>query len=215
MVCLVRDEHDQSVYESVYLANEYQLPADMTGWRVLDIGAHIGCFAGLAAERGAQVVAYEPAPHNYQALKHNVAGFSVLCFQVAVLAEAGEATLTLANDSAGCTLYGGQSPGAIRVRVTGFAEALFWTSPADVDLVKIDAEGAELDLVENVPADVWRRVRRLAIEFHGGYLAGAQKRAEACRARLVELGFDEVSWEATHTQRGWYRLYLGTRRSDV
>jgi len=208
--------HDQAVLDAVYSANEYQLPADMTDWSVLDIGACFGAFSRLCAERGAAVVAYEPCPESYSLLVRNTAGLAVARTNAAVAAAAGKASLTRTEDPAGRNVFGvgGGAGDGDEVDVVEFGDAVFWASDrgdgrgvdGPVDLVKIDAEGAEYAIIEGTPADVWQKVRRLAVEFHGSYVPDWEARSEACRRRLAALGFREVAWLETHKGKGWYRL---------
>ena len=53
----------------------------------------------------------------------------------------------------------------------------------EVDLVKLDCEGAEWEILEDDAA--WRSVRNLAMEFHlwAGYTV------EELRSRITQLGF--------------------------
>jgi hypothetical protein len=60
----------------------------------------------------------------------------------------------------------------------------------NLDLHKLDIEGAEFDLIEQTPDDVWLRVSQITVEFHD-FLPrfagrGLFKRA---RTRLEKLGF--------------------------
>src|SRR3990167_1903907 len=72
MKFLVRHNFDQEVVDHVYSENVYRLPKDIKDWNVLDIGANIGSFSILAAERGARVTAFEPQPENLKILKKNI-----------------------------------------------------------------------------------------------------------------------------------------------
>jgi|SRR5687768_15137372 len=68
-------------------------------------------------------------------------------------------------------------------------EEVFTTSVAeivdthgDVDLLKLDCEGAEYDIVAATKPDAWSRIRAVCIEYHKG-------RTEALIAPLVSAGF--------------------------
>jgi tRNA (mo5U34)-methyltransferase len=50
------------VYDTQPLFDRLKLPADLSGKRVLDIGANDGFFAATCARRGAEVVAYDYVP---------------------------------------------------------------------------------------------------------------------------------------------------------
>lgn len=219
---LLRGHFDEAVWASVHDGNEYALPQRMDGLCVMDIGACFGAFAVLAASRGAFVAAFEPCPENAQALRENVARFGltarVLAVEAAVTERSGHARMVRSEDPAGRHLH---PAGAVEVRAIGLDAAChlaraFAGGTCSVDLCKIDAEGSEYALVESPECDESLRlsIDELAVEFHGGYVTGAVRRATACRTRLAALGFEEVSWEATHAAQGWYRLYRGRKKKQ-
>jgi hypothetical protein len=53
-----------------------------------------------------------------------------------------------------------------------------------IDLLKIDAEGAELPVLEGIDEDDWPRIRQVTLEAHGEELA------DRVRALLEGKGFD-------------------------
>jgi FkbM family methyltransferase len=59
-------------FTSIVERNEYRLPDDMKDWTVIDVGAHIGCFALAAYLRGAKMIfSYEAEQGNYATLMAN------------------------------------------------------------------------------------------------------------------------------------------------
>lgn len=209
---VLRHDWDRYVWRHVYEQNEYHLPDDLSGKLVLDVGGNVGSFARAAAERGAWVVSYEPDPHSLQILWLNVMHLPgrVRVHWAAVLDRGGAAVLDQHPDPAGRSLFRGQ--GGVCVPVLAFDEIVASecrrTRSAYVDLVKIDAEGAEYPICESSD---FLGVRELAVEFHDGYVHDAARRAFACRERLAGLGFAELSWEETHPDLGRFWLYRGQR----
>ncbi|MGZ8783767.1 MAG: FkbM family methyltransferase, partial [Gaiellaceae bacterium] len=119
------------------------------GMTMLDCGAHVGYFtcqaARLVGPRGL-VLAFEPAPRNFQLLQVNVwrNGFTnVVCFPWALGAEPGLATLQLSDTNTGDhRLHGGDaSQPSTTVRVAALDEILAIRPP--VDVVKLDVQGSE------------------------------------------------------------------------
>ncbi len=220
--CL-RGPDDEYIKRLTYDENEYSVPAVMDGMLVLDIGAHIGTFARLCNERGAWVVAFEPDTENFKLLVENTLnqnedrGFRVTrAMNRAVTDHDGVTSLYH------CTSPSGHSCAALRDRgdrievpcvsidsAIEFAAGLL--PKGRIDLCKIDAEGAEYEMIES--GCDFALVDRLDIEFHGQHLADAQPRAEKCRERLAALGFVEDRWEAAHSEHGWHRLYRGVRKA--
>jgi len=139
------------------------------GWTIADLGAHKGSFALLAAAAGARVLAVEPAPANLPQLRRNVEanGLAVEILPYAVGAERGSGVLAFAA---------GAAHRATLVLERGYEsrEAVETITLADVveraggalDLVKMDIEGAEVDVLVPASHETLARVRRLVVECH-------------------------------------------------
>lgn len=154
--------------------------------RIVDLGANIGCatlrFAGRCPE--AKIAAVEPMPGNMQVLERNTAGLRasgrVQLFPAAIWGR--ETRLVVANpDNAHATR------GELREAQSGDSGPCIDGMPADllfdragfdeVDLMKIDVEGAEVPLFRGNTG--WLgRVKAIAIEFH--------------RESRVASGFDAI-----------------------
>ncbi len=123
------------------------------GATVLDIGAHIGYFTLLLARcvgPGGHVYAFEPEPRNYKLLVRNVGenGYgNVTCVQAAADTSNGSITLYLANDNAvdHRIAPGEDERDTINVRALRVDDYL--SNVAQVDFIKIDVKGAELNVL--------------------------------------------------------------------
>jgi len=123
----------------------------------IDIGANIGLFTILAARRGATVEAFEPAPFNYERLERNIqlnhfrAG-QVASHPCALGNSSGEVTLRRPlNDNYGmASIVARHAPDGIRVPVRRLDDALCVSARRYV--VKVDVEGAELQVLEGAKA---------------------------------------------------------------
>jgi len=132
------------------------------GMTVVDIGANIGYFtllaASLAGEKG-KVFAFEPEPRNYALLVRNTElnGFkNVIPLQMAVSNETGKVKLFLAKDPSAHSIFrvaGVQrqeySPKYIVVDAVSLDE-FFKDKDCTVDIIKMDAEGAEMIILEGM-----------------------------------------------------------------
>jgi hypothetical protein len=58
-----------------------------------------------------------------------------------------------------------------------------------IDLLKIDIEGAELDLLENIPYPVLREIRQICVEFHAFIRPHDLPRIEAVIAAMRARNF--------------------------
>jgi len=162
---------DEIVLREAFEENTYALHEDHflhTGIMV-DIGANIGAVTILACELGAKrVVAYEPDPENYALLKENVALNSgkipVELHQQAVWSFEG--TIPLVPSQGASTSrssvverYAGQV-----VMVTTITLAQVLQPFPEVDVVKVDTEGAEYEMF--VDRETNQKIRMLVMEYH-------------------------------------------------
>ncbi|MGJ9412757.1 FkbM family methyltransferase [Aeromicrobium sp. CF4.19] len=163
---------------------------------LVDIGAHIGCFSLDFATRheGARVHCYEPTPSTGRYLSRNVEQNGLAdCVTVhhqAVAAASG--VLVMADNGAGSghngVLHLGEE-GAVSIEVPSVSlEHVLREAGGEVDVLKMDAEGAEYDIVLNASPDVWAGVRRVVMEYHA--LPGHD--FEELRARLEQSGLHLV-----------------------
>jgi FkbM family methyltransferase len=137
------------------------------GERWLDLGANIGAFSVLAASCGASVDAYEAEPANAALAVHNVAlnHADATVHHAAVVADAypGDTMpLYLSNTAYGLwrhSLYKTKNRRAIQVPVKRIGEIL-----SGVDGVKMDIEGAEIDILYAL--DDFRSVKKFCFEYH-------------------------------------------------
>ena len=123
------------------------------GMAVLDVGAHIGYFSLVAARHvglTGRVWSFEPDPANRASLERNVATNrmtnQISVVPVAVASAVGESSLyRVAGDTGSSTLYPSKETAGERIAVITtsldvWADSEGWPS---IDLVKMDAEGAE------------------------------------------------------------------------
>lgn len=115
------------------------------GMTFVDVGANVGYFTLLAASRGCRVVAFEPTPAVVVRLHENVAlnGFDeVTVVNAAVADKRGTLKLFLSpDDPEANNLYEGSI--SVEVSTVSLDDALADHGVKKVDLLKIDAEGAE------------------------------------------------------------------------
>jgi FkbM family methyltransferase len=195
------------------------------GDRVIDLGAHIGSFAVLAAWRnaGVEVLAYEPDPANFELLERNVRlnGLEdrVKCFRQAAAGHAGELEFHVGTTSTTGTLAEAgyvknpDRPPTECIRVPAVTlEEIF--AAHDVDrcrLLKIDIEGAEYDLLAAAPDDLPARVDALVIEAH----PIETHRPEELERNLIILGFEVNDRNLSNGCRELYARNAFSRRGKI
>lgn len=116
------------------------------GMTFVDVGANVGYFTLLAASLGASVVAYEPTPTVVQRLRENIAlsGFdSVTVVNAAVADQRGTLHLYQSPDDPEANNLFGDGGDPVKVTAVSLDDDLADHGVQKVDLLKIDAEGAE------------------------------------------------------------------------
>lgn len=142
---------------------------------VLDIGANIGSTALYFARLfpNARVFAFEPVPENFALLEKNIANCPrIRGFNFGLGADDAILELAASDNPANFGGYSRHAAGtdpAHTVRVTVRAVGTVFAELAleQVDVIKVDTEGAEYEILTAFPAELLRRVRYIAGELHG------------------------------------------------
>ena len=160
----------------------------------LDIGAHVGQYTLLASEivgDSGSVHSFEPDPATFQWLSKNVYRnrlMNVTLNHCAVAGSSGSSIFYLSTtENIGANSL---SPGAnfsgktVEVGCTTVDAYVAEKRIGRISLMKIDVEGAELQVLEGAQSLLGRADRpRIVLEFS----EAAQKRFDSCNAKLVSL----------------------------
>ena len=163
------------------------------GMTVVDIGANLGHYTMVAARAGASVRAYEPDPGTFAELVANLQlnGFAnVTPVQAAVSDRRGKASFFVdAANSGGHSLAreNALSPGAaIEVPTVRLDDEL---AGGEIDILKIDAQGAEGQILEGARGTLERSDAKIYFEFWPLGLVRCGRDPDAVLATLAELGY--------------------------
>lgn len=133
---------------------------------VIDGGANIGMFslATLRDHPGARITAFEPDPRIGAMLRENLAANNasqVVIVDAALGSTDGQMSFVPDGQAGGALVSGATD---MRVQVVTLSRYL----TDDVDFLKLNIEGAELDVLrEAATSNCLRRVRAMVIEYHG------------------------------------------------
>jgi|GEM_PF-2213185 len=140
---------------------------------ILDVGAHCGTFAvyaKAAIHRDARIHCFEPYPRHVEFLKRNTAGFAGITVHDCGLGGADAIAELLLHPrwGVGHSLLPALVPepvGRVPVRIRD-ARAVWNELGLDgVDILKLDAEGAEVEILERLAPHL-HRVRVALVEYH-------------------------------------------------
>ena len=163
--------------------DEYFVPLPFEPRTILDIGANIGAFAQRAHNRWPQahIICCEPMPFNICHLRRNVPA-SVAILSAAVRAYSGVDEIFIGDNfvTGGFVQFGRQTQHRILVECIAAKEL------PSCELVKIDTEGCEVEILENLPLG---KTRAIFLEHH------SRADAETIKAMLAP-GFNVLGGDS-------------------
>ena len=218
---------DISVIRTILLEEpyraEYFFPGAFSPEVCIDVGANIGCCAVHLANRypkAKKILAFEPAPENVEMLRKNTAPYgNVTVVPVALDGEEGEMALhppTTNRDFVGFSRHSFRvrEEVSVSIPVRRLDLVLKEHGLTQPDVIKVDAEGCEVAILNTLAPEVLARVTWITGELHSqpGDLAfldklatthfvGLRKRADQNlyrfhalnRSRKDEIGAFELS----------------------
>lgn len=176
----------------------------------LDFGANVGDISSQLACTGATVHAFEPDPNAFRVLKRRFALVSrVVCFNKGVMAAQGSLRLYFCNPNAkdriqasqGSSLMGNKNVGGnswVDVNCVDVAD-IFSSIGRDVGFVKMDIEGAEVEVINRmIETGCIYKVRRMVVETHEEQIPALAIKIKHLRDLLNEIGLGErvsLDWQ--------------------
>lgn len=179
----------------IYTENEYNrfgIKIEQ-GDIVLDCGANVGIFTQYAFDMGAsQVLAYECDEPHFKCYEENIT-----------------------DERAKCTM------GFVGHRHYDLPKIFEQHQIGEIDFAKVDIEGAEWEMFENMRVEDMKRVKKWAIEFHTGYFnRGFDDRFRANRLwdflkifEMFSVNGYEIKYE--HIHKGWDVVHLYAKRNEL
>jgi len=161
-----------------------------------DLGGNIGTFSILVASKGCKSIAFEPEPSNVEYFKRNVElnGFQddIDIHGVGVTDDGGKRMLFLSN---GRNKYRHTLVRPIRGRRSIYVETIPLADVLSmgVTAVKMDIEGAELDIFDNT--EDWGAVNKLTFEYHFDFdrsIPRFYKRMEKLKAHFPSIYYGKM-----------------------
>jgi FkbM family methyltransferase len=178
------------------------------GMTVVDVGAHIGCYTVLAAPvigvRGV-VYAIEPCVDNRRLLMRNLHRRALT--NVIVLPNAAGRTTRrrpfyIAGSSTLHGFYGHPMAGATQTTIEVQESPLDDLLHGSIDVIKIDVEGAEIEVLEGGEQILRRSPEAsLFVEWNPACLSAAGYDPAELPDRIAALGFSEIRVLDDHARR--------------
>ena len=159
-------------YREVFSNNDYEWgPCEFGNSKVvIDCGANLGMFSSLAFLKGAErVLSFEPERSNFNILERNVPGAEL--FNCAVGKELTRGELFIHTCEGGHSLQDNninhtQTGTKQSVDITTLDHVIDTNELQSIDFLKIDTEGAELDIIAGVSNRNLLKIKRIVMEYH-------------------------------------------------
>jgi FkbM family methyltransferase len=192
--CRLSDRTQRTMWLGLFEPAETRLVSRLLlpGDTFIDIGAHIGWFATIAARHvglDGQVIACEPYPETAAALRKNLALNGIQNVRVAEKAigsRSGMLRLCMGSDSGSVTALDWATEGEAAVPMTTLDELA--AAIGVVRLLKIDVEGWESHVLRGAP-EVLKRTGNVLIELNQRALRAAKSSPEELYDLLRGAGF--------------------------
>ena len=197
---------------TVFARSEYGALASRRFRHLVDIGANIGSVTLDLAWRDPNLTvdAYEPNPSTFDTLTRNVRenrlDSRVRVYRDAVTSQDGMVLLWSGDSSVLSSASAAVGGVSVAVPTISLDHAIRRTGSEHV-AVKIDAEGAEVEMLESASDATLASIGEIALEYHDSIVPDARAR---CETVLTKAGFACRSMAFSHDQG-----ILVARRADA
>jgi FkbM family methyltransferase len=209
---------DMDILAENLLAKQYRLSEVVeNGDVIVDIGAHIGIFAIMAAQMrvGVKVFAYEPETDNFALLVDNVKlnpKLSITIFNKAVSTQNTKKRLYLSCDNTGAHSLFGHGNKCEIVECVNLGAILDALPDKRIDLLKLDCEGSEFEILMNATAKELQSIQRIIMEVHETTYTSCY-RTDALLKRLATEGFSvNVYKTIRYSDEGVFHMVSAKRK---
>ncbi len=207
----MRNDGDYAIAHELFLDHQYRQCDEVirkASHSIIDIGGHLGFFSLYASLLNSKVPIYSFEPHsgNYELLKKNLKENrvkNVTPRNLAVSNQAGQVDLLISQEDLNHSIVHAIEPTdeVQKVQSTTLEKILSRQDLGQVDLLKIDSEGAEFSIIEDSPSTVFKRVSNIFLEYHDWVPGGDHRRLKKFlegqgykvqnfpNSKMPELGF--------------------------
>jgi FkbM family methyltransferase len=204
---------DRGVLHQVFVRRDHELPLAFEPKSIVDAGANAGYASVFFANRfpRAKIVALEVAPGNFELLKLNTAKYgNVIPIQAGLWGRTANLLIENPNDDECAFRVREVMHSANTIPAITVPSLLEMFAEHHIDLLKMDIEGAELEVFAAQAGEWLEHIGVLMVELHDRIRPGCTERVlEACAgAGLV------ASWSGEYLVMSHPSLLQGSERFD-
>lgn len=197
---------------NIKLVAEHHLCVDLIGPApvVVDVGANLGSFSrAMAGTFAGTVYAIDASPTIFKQLKSDS---GIQKFNLAMTGESGVVRFNLSSNSEASSIFkldGWDYTETVEVSAITLEDFIQQIGVKKISVLKLDIEGAELEVLAKAPPEILRMCDQISVEFHEWMGVGTVDEVKAVIKRVCECGFFHLS-----LVRGKYAdvLFVNRRR---
>ncbi len=176
------------------------------GARIIDCGANVGEFSRMMLARfNAECVALEPVSYHCERI-----AAPIRAMQVAVSGNCGTARFCISDNPLGSSLLQANQPSVAVTEVATTTLPVLMSNLGwrNVDVVKMDIEGAEIGALDACDDETLSAIGQLTVEFHD-----FNKMVPLCDVKRIVARLDSLGFYVFKRFRGCYydTLFLNQR----
>jgi FkbM family methyltransferase len=194
-------------------------PADVC----VDIGANLGFFSlllGRLAGPGGSIYAFEPVPANAATIDRNARLNHMGNIEVLTLALSsvdGRDELLLARHVGGAVLRSAGTPpdraGGMDVETASLDTLVERGRVKPPGVVKIDVEGAEMDVLRGMDRVLRRWAPAVVVELDDETVGACEQKVSSCRSFLHDLGYRTELLSSSYPDGRWFVRHVLAQRN--
>lgn len=174
--CIIRGmgSSDIDVFKQIFINENYNITFDDEICVIIDAGANIGLSTLFFSEKypHARIYAIEPDEENFSILVRNVGNLNnVFCFNIALSDKIGSFKMSQYQRSWGFQLQ--EVPG--NTNSVTLKDFMNQNQIQKIDILKMDIEGSEKSIFNNLPSDLSNSIRNIVIETHDWLCPGCSE----------------------------------------
>lgn len=178
LILLTNQVLDAIVIKDTIIDDDYQLSTIKQPIKtIIDVGAGLGDFTLMVAKKfpQAKIFAFEPNPDQFKLLKENIKlnnVNNVKSYQIAVGTKKSYLLHLFSFNIHSSTVKTNKSKKTIRVKGLGLDNFI----KNKVDLLKIDCEGAEVDILKSISDNKMGLIKKIIVEYHNNIIQNEDKK---------------------------------------